>query len=112
MSVRERRKSSRRRHSHSGPRVERIVIEERTERRQQRAGGGGSVRSVRTGRSRSVGSLDSMDEVVVIEEGGSPSPPPSRRRSRSGRESGYREVDPMAYGGGDVPMKKVRKERR
>ena len=43
------------------------------------------------------------DIVEVIEEH---SPP---RRPRSQRVSGYRTVDPEAYGGGDRPMRKVRR---
>jgi hypothetical protein len=50
----------------------------------------------------------SADEVVVIEE---PSPP---RRSKSNRRSSgqYRTVDPMAYGGGDGPVREVRRGSR
>lgn len=66
------------------PVVERVTVEERrTERRT-----GGDARSE---------SSSSTDEVVVIEEH---SPP---RRSKSG----YRTVDPMAYGGGDAPLREV-----
>ena len=43
------------------------------------------------------------DIVEVIEEH---SPP---RRPRSQRVSGYRTVDPEAYGGGDRPLRKVRR---
>lgn len=43
------------------------------------------------------------DIVEVIEEH---SPPP--RRVRSQRVSGYRTVDPDAYGGGERPLRKVR----
>jgi len=68
-------------------RVERIIVEERRETRRERSRGG-------------------SDEVVVIEEH---SPP---RRSKSKREkekeSGYRTVDPLAYGG----VVGGRKERR
>ncbi|PMD50889.1 uncharacterized protein K444DRAFT_638190 [Hyaloscypha bicolor E] len=64
-------------------RVERIIVEERREERVERS------------RSRSRGG---SDEVVVIEEH---SPP--RRKSKSvkedRRESGYRTVDPLAFGG-------------
>ena len=42
------------------------------------------------------------DIVEVIEEH---SPPP--RRARSQRNSGYRNVDPDEYGGGDRPLRKV-----
>ena len=44
------------------------------------------------------------DIVEVIEEH---SPPP--RRVRSQRVSGYRTVDPEAYGGGDRPLRNVRR---
>jgi hypothetical protein len=64
-------------------RVERIIVEERREERVERS------------RSHSRGG---SDEVVVIEEH---SPP--RRKSKSvkedRRESGYRTVDPLAFGG-------------
>jgi hypothetical protein len=65
--------------------VERIIVEERREERVERS------------RSRSRSRMGS-DEVVVIEEH---SPP--RRKSKSvkedRRESGYRTVDPLAFGG-------------
>jgi hypothetical protein len=60
---------------------------------------------------------DSDDEVVVIEEDS----PPRRQRRRSSthyssdnyrRESGYRDVDPDRYAGGDSPMRSVRRESR
>ncbi|MCJ1290081.1 hypothetical protein MMC34_001616 [Xylographa carneopallida] len=44
------------------------------------------------------------DIVEVIEEH---SPPP--RRVRSQRVSGYRTVEPDAFGGGDMPLRKVRR---
>ena len=59
------------------PRVETVVVEE--ERREVR-------------RDRSRGS----DEVIVIEEH---SPPRKSRSKRERRESGFRTVDPLAYGG-------------
>ncbi|KAI4255565.1 MAG: hypothetical protein LQ352_002509 [Teloschistes flavicans] len=49
-------------------------------------------------------SVQREDDVVeVIEEH---SPPPPRRSSASRRPSGYRTVDPTAYGGGDRPLRK------
>lgn len=62
------------------PRVERVIVEER--------------REVDRSRSRSRGG---SDEVVVIEEHS----PPRRKKSvkEERRESGYRTVDPLAYGG-------------
>jgi len=61
-------------------RVERIIVEETREERRER--------------SRSRGG---SDEVVVIEEHS----PPRRKKSvkEERRESGYRTVDPMGYGG-------------
>lgn len=70
--------------------VERVIV---TEERRTRTRAPPVVES-------SIGSSDA-DEVVVIEEH---SPP---RRSKSKRESGYRTVDPLAYGGGDRPLRKV-----
>jgi hypothetical protein len=70
------------------PIVERIVVEERRESRPVPVASSEGSRS---------------DEVIVIEEH---SPP---RRSKSKRESGYRTVDPLAYAGGDRPMREVRK---
>lgn len=59
-------------------RVERIIVEETRETRRDRSRGG-------------------SDEVVVIEEHS----PPRRKKSvkEERRESGYRVVDPLAYGG-------------
>jgi len=72
------------------PVVERIVVEE--ERRERSRRGSGPSRRSRS----SSASTGDLDEVVVIEDH---TPP---RRSKSRRESGgYRNVDPMAYGGGD-----------
>lgn len=59
-------------------RVERVVVEESRETRRER--------------SRSRGD---SDEVVVIEEHS----PPRRSKSKREKESGYRTVDPLAYGG-------------
>lgn len=60
---------------------------------------------------------DSEDEVVVIEEH---SPPPRRHKSKSHRrrsssarrESGFREVDPDRFAGGDAPLRDVRRSSR
>jgi len=71
-------------------RVERIIVEE--------------TRETRT-RDRSV---SGSDEVVVIEEHGSPRKSKSKREKEDRRESGYRTVDPQAYGG----VVGGRKERR
>lgn len=65
-------------------RVERVIVEESRETRRER--------------SRSLGG---SDEVVVIEEH---SPPRRKKSTRVSaeterRESGYRTVDPLAYGG-------------
>ena len=58
-------------------------------------------------------STGSEDEVVVIEEHSPPRRAGSSkkvREVREVRESGYRTVDPLAYGGGDRPLRDV--ERR
>ena len=47
------------------------------------------------------------DIVEVIEEHDSPRPSP-RRKSRN-LSGGFRNVDPLAYGGGDAPVRKVRR---
>ncbi|KAK2613640.1 hypothetical protein N8I77_000540 [Diaporthe amygdali] len=60
---------------------------------------------------------DTEDEVVVIEEH---SPPPRRHKSKSHRrrsssarrESGFREVDPDRFAGGDAPLRDVRRSSR
>lgn len=74
-------------------RVERVIVEER--------------RPVATVLSDSVGS---EDEVVVIEEHSPPRRASSSKKVKEVRESGYRTVDPLAYGGGDRPLRDV--ERR
>lgn len=58
-------------------RVERVIVEETRETRRDRSRGG-------------------SDEVVVIEEH---SPPRRKKSDKEKRESGYRTVDPLAYGG-------------
>jgi hypothetical protein len=79
------------------PAVERVVVEERRESRP------GPPPAVVVEVESS--SLGSEDEVVVIEEH---SPPPRRASgSKKAKESGYRPVDPMAYGGGDEPLRGV-----
>jgi hypothetical protein len=63
--------------------VERVVVEERREVRKSRE------RSPSTSRGGS-------DEVVVIEE---PSPPRRSKSKRERRDSGFRTVDPLSFGG-------------
>jgi hypothetical protein len=55
----------------------------------------------------------SDDEVVVIEEGTPPRRRESRhkRRSSERRSSGYREVDPYRYAGGDEPQRDMSRRR-
>jgi len=52
---------------------------------------------VRRERERSVDR--GSDEVVVIEEHSPPRRAKSKREERERRESGFRTVDPLAYGG-------------
>ncbi|KAI1874772.1 uncharacterized protein JN550_002201 [Neoarthrinium moseri] len=56
---------------------------------------------------------DDDDEVVVIEENTPPRRRESRhkRRSSERRSSGYREVDPYRYAGGDEPIRSVSRRR-
>lgn len=79
---------------------ETIIVEERRRRSTSR---GPRVRAVES----------DEDEVVVIEEA---SPPRTRRhrstsvrRSVERRSSGYREVDPDRFAGGDAPMREIRR---
>ena len=67
--------------------TERVVVEE--ERREVR-------RERERSRSRSRGD---SDEVVVIEEHSPPRRSKSKRESKERPGSGYRTVDPLAYGG-------------
>jgi len=66
-------------------RVGRVIVEERRETRRER-------------------SLAGSDEVVVIEEHS----PPRKSKNKREKESGFRTVDPLAYGG----VVGGRKERR
>lgn len=91
-------------------RVERVIVEERRE-----APAPAPARST----VRSVVSANSGDDEVVVIEEHSPEPPPRRNSERRvrevrevRRESGYRPVDPMAYGGGDRPLREVRRSSR
>ncbi|KAK8051980.1 hypothetical protein PG993_003365 [Apiospora rasikravindrae] len=57
---------------------------------------------------------DEDDEVVVIEENTPPRRRESRRhrrRSSERRSSGYRDVDPYRYAGGDEPMRSISRRR-
>lgn len=84
---------------------EAIIIEETTTSRR---------RARSTSRGPPVRMVGSDDEVVVIEET-SPSRHRSRRRSSAGhgshtrRSSGYREVDPDRFAGGDAEMREIRR---
>ena len=49
--------------------------------------------------------VEREDDIVEVIEEHSPTPP--RRDSRSRRDSGYRTVDPRAFGGGDRPLRQV-----
>ncbi|MCJ1390297.1 hypothetical protein MMC18_003155 [Xylographa bjoerkii] len=51
--------------------------------------------------------IEREDDIVEVIEEHSPAPPP--RRMRSQRVSGYRTVDPDAYGGGERPLRNVRR---
>lgn len=83
----------------SGERIERVVLEE-TRRTASRA----------RGKAPNVEDDSSDDEVVVIEEHSPPRRHRSTRRSSSPRrESGYREVEPDRFGGGDRPIRGVRR---
>ncbi|TPX10477.1 uncharacterized protein E0L32_008527 [Thyridium curvatum] len=88
-----------------GERVERVVMEERRRRSVSRQP------SVPPPPPRVVASDD--DEVVVIEEHS----PPRRHRSKrhssgSRRESGYRDIDPDRFAGGDAPLRDPRRGSR
>ncbi|RDW91832.1 hypothetical protein BP5796_01226 [Coleophoma crateriformis] len=74
--------------------AERVVVEERREVRRER-------------------SPDGSDEVVVIEEHSPPRRSKSKRETiETRRESGFRTVDPGAYGGGAAPLRGVKTSRR
>ncbi|KAM7204505.1 hypothetical protein V8F20_003621 [Naviculisporaceae sp. PSN 640] len=91
--------------SSSGAPEEAIIVEETTTSRR---------RARSTSRGPPVRMVGSDDEVVVIEEA-SPSRHRSRRRSSAGhgsytrRSSGYREVDPDRFAGGDAEMREIRR---
>lgn len=104
------------------PQAERVVIEERTERRTSQPppppmAAPPPPMPMPTPPPRIV--TDDEDEVVVIEEH-SPAPRRAshksksrRRRSSSARrESGFREVDPDRFAGGDASFREVRRSSR
>ncbi len=78
------------------PAAERVIVEEMTRR------------SVSRG-PRIVPAGSDEDEVVVIEEHSPPRRHRSRIRSSERRSSGYREVDPSRFAGGDAPMREIRR---
>lgn len=53
--------------------------------------------------------VEDEDEVVVIEEDSRPRRHRSRRSGSRRRESGYRDVDPDRFAGGDAPVREVRR---
>lgn len=76
--------------------------------------------TIEVSRNRSPPRRETRRETVILEETRRPSPrgedivevieehsPVRRVRRESRRESGYRTVDPEAYGGGDRPLRKV-----
>ncbi|KAK4178232.1 hypothetical protein QBC36DRAFT_369156 [Triangularia setosa] len=96
--------------------IDSVILEER--RRSYSRGGpggpGGGVRRVVEVSDDDTGTVD--DEVVVIEEhspvrggGGSRRRERSRIRSVERRSSGYREVDPERFAGGDARVVEVRR---
>ena len=76
--------------------------------------------TIEVSRHRSPPRRETRRETVILEETRRPSPreddiveviedhsPPRRVKRESRRESGYRTVDPEAFGGGSRPMRKV-----
>ncbi|KAK0715761.1 hypothetical protein B0H67DRAFT_249920 [Lasiosphaeris hirsuta] len=85
------------------PMAERVVVEESRRRRSSVSRGPGP---------RVVDATDDDDEVVVIEEHSPPRRQRSRIRSAERRSSGYREVDPDQFAGGEAEIREVRPPRR
>lgn len=104
------------------PPTERVVVEERTERRSSQAPPPMPAppppmpMPMPTPPPRMV--TDDEDEVVVIEEHTPPrrashkSKSRRRRSSSARRESGYRDVDPDRFAGGDASFRDVRRSSR
>lgn len=90
---------------------ERIIVEETTARRSR----GGPPPPRMSGPPPPPPPMsDEADEVVVIEENMPPRRRESRRhrrRSSERRSSGYRDVDPYRYAGGDEPMRSMSRRR-
>jgi len=86
---------------------ERVIIEETSRRRSVSRARGPPPPPM----MRRVGSSEggSEDEVVVIEEHSPPRRQRSRMRSVERRSSGYREVDPDRFAGGDASFVEVRR---
>lgn len=101
--------------------TERVVLEERTERRTSSQAPPPPPAAMPPMRAQPPPRIvtDDEDEVVVIEEH-SPAPRRAshkskshRRRSSSARrESGFREVDPDRFAGGDASFREVRRSSR
>ena len=99
------------------PPPERIVMEETMRRQSGPVPGPPPAPMPAPPPPRFVPHDDTEDEVVVIEEH---SPPPRRHKSKSHRrrsssarrESGFREVDPDRFAGGDAPLRDVRRSSR
>ncbi|KAK8090805.1 hypothetical protein PG994_000310 [Apiospora phragmitis] len=94
------------------PPPERIVVEETTTARRNR--GPPPQRMSGPPLPPPPMSDESDDEVVVIEEHTPPRRRESRRhrrRSSERRSSGYRDVDPYRYAGGDEPMRSMSRRR-
>lgn len=100
--------------------TERVVVEERTERRSSQAPPmmAAAPPPVHAPPAPRI-VTDDEDEVVVIEEH-SPAPRRASHKSRSHRrrsssarrESGFREVDPDRFAGGDASFREVRRSSR
>lgn len=127
LSVRPKHRRSRRHHHHhsrsrsrrrsGGPRVRATeTVEVRThERERQRTSGGAGGEPVIVEpppppppRAPPSDEEESEDEVVVIEE--EERPRHKTRRGERRRESGYRDIHPEQFAGGDEPFRHVRRE--
>lgn len=98
------------------PRREEIIVEERVRRESVPPPPPRLERETIIVEERREPRVEGDDIVEVIEEGSisvSPERPPRRESSRrsGGRRSGFRQVDPNQFGGGDYPQHHVRRDR-